>query len=273
MVGWTIVIDTVVIVVVIVVATLVVAPCGYGQPQGLPRRVKIINRSYYGQPQGLPRRVKIINRFVFVAYILKQGKDLLHQNMHQYDPNKHHRRSIRLKGYDYSQSGFYFLTLCVEDRLHLFGRITDGAMQLNDAGQMVEKVWLDLMQRFTNIELHEFVVMPNHFHSILEITGDVTYIPIGHPLSQVGNTAIVPPVPDANPHLSPKTVGDIVGAFKSIATVQYIYAVKRRHWRPFNGKLFQRDYWEHIIRDERAFYRISNYIENNPKKWDNDKLK
>jgi putative transposase len=92
--------------------------------------------------------------------------------MNQYNPNIHHRRSIRLKGYDYSQAGLYFITICVQNRVCLFGDIiANGEMILNDAGMMVKNEWWKLSDRFNNIELHDYVVMPNHFHAILEIVG------------------------------------------------------------------------------------------------------
>jgi len=167
-----------------------------------------------------------------------------------YNPNIHHRRSIRLKGYDYSQAGLYFVTINVQDRKHLFGKIVNGEMIINDAGQMVETEWLALPERFQNIELHEFIVMPDHFHGILEIKGQ----PQG----------IVP--------TSGKTVGDMMDAFKSIVTVEYIRGVKTLGWKPFNGKLWQHNYYEHIIRDEQSYQNISDYIRNNPSKWQDDKF-
>src|SRR5215210_2961095 len=91
----------------------------------------------------------------------------------KYNPEIHKRRSIRLKGYDYSQEGLYFITICVQNRKCLFGKIENDEMILNDAGQMVQTEWEKLTERFNNIELHEFVVMPNHFHGILEIVHNV----------------------------------------------------------------------------------------------------
>jgi REP element-mobilizing transposase RayT len=88
-----------------------------------------------------------------------------------YNPEIHKRKSIRLKGYDYSQEGLYFITLCCQNRECLFGQIHNGSMILNDAGKMIENEWLNLENRFPNIELHEFIVMPNHFHGILKIVG------------------------------------------------------------------------------------------------------
>jgi putative transposase len=238
-----------------------------------------------------------------------------------YNPQIHHRRSIRLKGYDYSQAGAYFITICTQNHACLFGFVgaplvgdqnncaiqnngviqNNGAIQnngviqnngakndgakndvviqnetdfgnddgepqigrpqgpaptvarngdapkfiLNDAGKMVEIEWLKLTERFPNIELHEFVVMPNHFHGILQIV-DVA--------------------------AAGKTVGDMMDAFKSITTVEYIHGVKTLDWEKFNRKLWQRNYYEHIIRDEKSYQRISEYIINNPYKWKDDKF-
>jgi len=92
-------------------------------------------------------------------------------------PLFHHRRSIRLKGYDYSQAGLYFVTICVKNHTCLFGKIRNREMQLNDAGRMVETEWIKISERFKNIHLHEYIVMPNHFHAILEIV-----VPVGRPL-------------------------------------------------------------------------------------------
>lgn len=177
---------------------------------------------------------------------------------HRFDPNKHHRRSIRLKEYDYSQEGLYFITICVRNMHHLFGDIEEGVMFLNDAGKMVEEEWLKIDDRFGNVRLHEYVVMPNHFHSILEIVDD-----------NVGQPQGIAPTDDC---VTKKTVGDMVGAFQSIVTVEYIRGVKNCGWKRFDKKLWQRNYWEHIIRNEKAYQNISNYIINNPKKWTDDRF-
>ena len=227
--------------------------------------------------------------------------------MNKYNPNIHQRRSIRLKGYDYSQAGLYFITICVQHRECLFGEIVGaplvGAqMQLNDAGMMVENEWLKLSNRFENIQLHEFVVMPNHFHAILEIVGAPL---VGAPNESVTqndgiaqNDGIMSNYGIAQndgimsndgmmqndgmmkqgqpqgiaPTVKNITVGDMVGAFQSIVTVEYIRGVKTLGWPPFAGKLWQRNYWEHIIRNEQSYQRIANYIINNPAKWEDDKF-
>lgn len=223
--------------------------------------------------------------------------------MNKYNPNIHHRKSIRLKGYDYSQAGLYFITICVNRRgnpLWLpFGNIKNGEMMLNDAGRMVENEWWKLPQRFSNIELHEYVAMSNHFHAIIEIVGATLVVDQNDEKKTVAqndrneqNNLVQPETVQPEtvqsemvqpenqmgqpqgiaPTAKPKTVGDMVGAFQSIVTVEYIRGVKQLGWQPFNGKLWQRNYWEHIIRDELSYQRISEYIINNPKNWDNDKL-
>ena len=173
-----------------------------------------------------------------------------------FNPNIHHRRSIRLKGYDYSQAGLYFITICCNRKgnpLWLpFGKIENKEMILNDAGKMIETEWVALITRFQNIELHEYIVMPNHFHGILQIIGGTA-----------GATTRVAPT---------KTIGDMMDAFKSITTVEYIRGVKTLGWQRFDGKLWQRNYYENIIRDEQAYQNISSYILNNPAKWNEDKF-
>lgn len=182
---------------------------------------------------------------------------------------KHHRRSIRLKDYDYSQSGLYFITICTQNHRCLFGEIADGAMILNDAGQMIHDHWAILPNRFNSIELHEFIVMPNHFHGIVEL------VVVGAPLvgalverHQIGQPqGIAPPTP---PEINP-TIGDVVGAFKSLTTNEYIAGVKQKSWPTFSKKLWQRNYYEHIIRSEQSYLEIAEYIQNNPLKWLEDK--
>jgi len=197
----------------------------------------------------------------------------------KYNPLIHHRRSIRLKGYDYSQAGLYFITICCQNRACLFGKVTNSEMQLNDAGKMVENEWLKLPERFKNIQLHEYVVMPNHFHAILEIVGATLVVaPDDNPIltemglpQEIGRLPQEIGRPQGHAHTG-KTVGAIVGAFQSIVTVEYIRGVKNLNWQPFNGKLWHRNYYEHIIRNEKSYHNISNYILNNPKNWRGDKF-
>ncbi len=154
-------------------------------------------------------------------------------------------------------------------------------MQLNDAGKMIENEWVKLPQRFPNIELHEYVVMPNHFHAILEIVGATLVVAQNDGLKTAQNNGLKTTQNNGlhgktgQPQgFAPtgKTLGDMVGAFESITTVEYIRGVKNENWERFNGKLWQRNYWEHTIRNENVYWQIAQYILNNPLKWDNDKL-
>jgi len=185
-------------------------------------------------------------------------------NRMKYEPDKHHRRSIRLKGYDYSQAGAYFVTICTQNRECLFGDVVDGEMQVNDAGHMVHRIWNDLSVKYPDIETDEFVVMPNYFHGIIVI--------VGAPL--VGAHFFDPKIDDAETRAgtrpAPTLLGDVVGLFKSITTHQYTNGVRQYNWPSFNGKLWQRNYYEHIIRSEEEMDRIREYIMENPLKWAED---
>ena len=196
-------------------------------------------------------------------------------SMNKYDPQIHHRRSIRLKDYDYSKEGLYFITICSQNRVNRFGKVSDlnAAMILNEAGQMIDSEWLALVNRFPNVRLHEHVVMPNHFHGIIEII----IAPLAETSRISENLVLVEERSirerEETQAETKKTIGDIIGAFKSITTAKYILGVKTLNWRPFNKKLWQRDYYEHIIRNEGELDRIANYILNNPAKWKEDKLR
>ena len=145
--------------------------------------------------------------------------------------------------------------------MHLFGEIKTGGMVLNDAGKMIDHEWQELICRFDNIKLHEFIVMPNHFHGIVESVG----VPL------VGTQNVGQPQQIGQPQGIAPTVGDMVGAFKSVTTNDYIRNVKQNDWPRFNKKLWQRNYYEHIIRDEESCHQISDYIINNPMSWQDDK--
>jgi len=187
--------------------------------------------------------------------------------MNRYNPKIHHRKSIRLKGYDYSRAGLYYITICVQNRKHLFGRVENKKMIFSEAGEMIENQWLALTQRFPKIQLHEYIIMPNHFHSILEIIGTKT--------TEGASLILAPDNEKGQPQgIAPtnKTIGDIIGAFKSITTNEYIKNVKANNWQRFDRRLWQRNYWERIIRDEKAYDNISDYIIDNPKNWNEDKF-
>jgi len=178
----------------------------------------------------------------------------------KYNPAIHHRRSIRLKGYDYSQAGLYFVTICVQNRECIFGEIVDNEMILNENGQIVQMVWNELPQHYNHIELGEFVVMPNHIHGIVIIT-DVDVATVGAGLK---------PAPTTPKHGLP----EIIRALKTFSA-RKINDLVRAGLKPAptrGEKLWQRNYWEHIIRDEQSHQRIADYIVNNPINWEKDKF-
>jgi REP element-mobilizing transposase RayT len=156
----------------------------------------------------------------------------------------HDRRSLRLRGYDYAQAGAYFVTICTQDRLCLLGDIIEGEMQLNDAGRMVRSVWEGLPDRFPGMELDAFVVMPNHVHGIAVFVAAVLALP--------GDNGAASSAP---------TLGDVVRAFKSLSAIH----VNRLFMR--SGSLWQRNYYDHVIRNERELDKIREYIATNPLKW------
>ena len=223
----------------------------------------------------------------------------------QYNPMIHHRRSIRLKGYDYSQAGLYYVTICVKNKDCLFGEIKGKEMILNDAGQMVKKWCGELSNKFSDIMLDTYIIMPNHFHVIIINNGG-----IGNP---VGADLRVCPVNkhgeynniygeyyhkhgehdnkhgeyyhkhgehdiewDEYYHKQGEHAGSplrvVVQWFKTMTTNEYIRGVKTLGWQPFDKKLWQRGYYEHIIRSERSYQRIFDYIKNNPANWGKDKF-
>ncbi|MEK6614936.1 MAG: transposase [Bacteroidota bacterium] len=195
----------------------------------------------------------------------------------KYNPNIHHRRSIRLKGYDYSQAGLYFITICVQDRKHLFGKIENKKMILNDFGIIAYQQWQKLSEHFPNFELDVFQIMPNHIHGIVALTESVgatlAVTPNDNPVTPNDN-----PVADetrATARVAPtksKTVGNIVGTYKSLVANGCLEQFKLKNPNEIMGKLWQRNYHEHIIRDEQSYQHISDYIINNPKNWMDDKF-
>ena len=172
-----------------------------------------------------------------------------------YNPEFHHRLSIRLKEYDYSQAGAYFVTVCAWNRECLFGEISQGKVNYSEAGKVVTDVWNKLPERYPSIELDEFVIMPNHIHGIVILNTTVgagLALP-GMRHKQKGAASSAP------------TLGDIMRTFKSISAV----TMNRRLDRT-GVPVWQRNYYERIIRDENELYAIREYIRYNPLKWDED---
>lgn len=182
----------------------------------------------------------------------------------KYNPDIHHRRSIRLTGYDYSQCGYYFITVCTRQRRCLFGEIEKGRMIVNDAGQMIGRWWNELKNKYANVEINEYVVMPNHCHGIINIVGTA----VGADLRVCPNET----VEHAGSTLRGRPIYEMVQWFKTMTTNEYIRNIKYNHWEPFDGKLWQRNYFEQIVRDETSLQRIREYIVNNPCQWQQDKL-
>jgi putative transposase len=302
----------------------------------------------------------------------------------RYDPERHHRRSIRLRGYDYRAVGAYFITIVAQDRACLFGEVVDGEMRLSEAGRMVERWWLELNRRFPHVSTDAYVVMPNHFHGIVvihspppdttappdvgadlrvcpdsarvgadlrvcpdsggthdggthdggahagaplqgvggahgahgvgadlrvcpdsmgahtgaplqrvrpdstgapDVGADLRVCPdsmgahTGAPLQRVRPDSTGAPDVGADLRVCPDSMGAHTGAplptivqwFKTMTTNEYIRMVKHAGWTPFQGRLWQRNYYEHIIRNERALERIRDYILTNPLHWHLDR--
>ncbi len=228
-------------------------------------------------------------------------------NMNNYNPNLHHRRSIRLKGYDYSQEGLYFITISVQDRKCLFGKIVDGKMNLNDAGKIADECWLEIPNHFPNVVLDEHIVMPNHVHGIIELiktdsqngsessavgvenlqplqspddsessVGAENFLPLQsqcESLSKIGIENFQSPRNEFQ-KIIPHSIGSIVRGFKIGVTKWFrnntVGAVGAENFQPL--PIWQRNYYEHIIRDQQSYEQITDYIINNPKNWKGDDL-
>jgi REP element-mobilizing transposase RayT len=158
-----------------------------------------------------------------------------------------HRKSPRLIGYDYAQNGAYFVTICQQNRLHLFGSVVDGHMKLNAAGNMIVTYWHELRNKYAFATVEDFVVMPNHVHGIVIIHSD--------------------PRPEHNTPLA-----EVVKWFKIMTTNGYIRGVNNSGWTAFEGKLWQRSYHDHIIRNENEYLTIRNYVRENPARWLEDRF-
>jgi putative transposase len=216
-----------------------------------------------------------------------------------YDPQIHHRRSIRLKGYDYSQAGAYFITICTTNRQCLFGHISNGEMILNDAGKIAVDAWMQTPDIRSNVQLDAFVVMPNHIHGIIIITNrrgeshspgykevcrgelhspgydmdeceqaesDSSHDKSNSPDNEL-HLCILQQGEYNSPLRSPSNnIGAIVRGYKSSVTRQV------RLLDQSIDHIWQRNYYEHIIRDEIAYKRIADYIHTNPVIWEGDKF-
>ena len=216
------------------------------------------------QPEGVPTDVGANNYLPILVIQTEEGLEIARQTIRVigrgekfFAPTeKHRRRSIRLKGYDYNQAGAYFVTICTHDRVFLFGQIENGEMTSSEPGHMVEQYWNEIPAHFPHVELDAFVIMPNHVHGILLITE-----PVG------AKNFSPPPPPRPSPQRqrpgTSKTVGSVIRGFK-IGVTKWM----REHTLIPN--VWQRNYYEHIIRDEADLNRVREYIAANPARWDED---
>jgi putative transposase len=185
-----------------------------------------------------------------------------------YDPNKHQRRSIRLPGYDYSQAGAYFMTVCTRDHQCLFGRVEGEAMRLNRVGEIAEGCWRAIPIHFADVELDVFVVMPNHVHGIIAIAdaGGAASVrathasPLRHGPGGAIDAAEIPRGPKR------RSVGAIIGSYKSAVSK----GIHKIGGAP-GPVIWQRNYYEHIIRNDVSLNRIRQYILDNPARWAYDR--
>lgn len=234
------------------------------------------------------------------------------------------RQTFRLKNYDYSRNGMYFITICTNNHENMFGEITNGKMALNEIGKIVENEWLITPNIRHEIKLHDFVIMPNHFHAIVEIAvgangGSPENMQITpeklqiiteklqrHDNVQITDNSIPSQIsvkqtcivmasdaigssgvmgsssvmvsggvdvvsgepPFAPTGMPPKSLSSLVAGYKSIVTNK----INKLHSRKIKISVWQRNYHEHIIRDENSYHKIVDYIQNNPSIWQNDKF-
>ena len=163
--------------------------------------------------------------------------------------NNHHRRPIRIPEYDYTQPGAYFVTICTWQRECIFGEVVDEKMRLNGYGEIVETCWNELKGHYENIEMDEMIVMPNHIHGIINIVGATLAVAQKE---------------------RPAKLGHVVGGFKSLSVKCCLEHIKRKKPGMILGKLWQRNYYEHVIRDDVELAKTREYIVNNPMKWELD---
>ena len=188
----------------------------------------------------------------------------------KYNPDIHKRRSIRLKGYDYSLSGFYFITICCYQRQCLFGEIIDSQIKLNNLGELVKEEWLKSAEIRKEIKLGEFVIMPNHFHGIVIIDRNAGTINLGangrSPLQKIHHSSEIQSSKQPI-SMKPKSLSSLIAGFKS-ATTKKINMIRETPQNP----VWQRNYYDNIIINDESLDKIREYVQNNPLSWENDQL-
>ena len=176
-----------------------------------------------------------------------------------------HRQSLRLKDSDYSQAGAYFVTICTNNRQWLFGEIRQGEMVLSAIGRLVSAQWQQIPYRFAGLELGAWIVMPNHIHGILIITRSGEASNLITPVLQETADRKTPPTQPRG--TAPGSVGAIIQNYKSITSRKI-----SRQDESMRAAIWQRNYYEHIIRDEQSYLEIAQYIVDNPVLWEKDQL-
>lgn len=171
---------------------------------------------------------------------------------------RRNRRSIRLKGFDYRRPGAYFITICLVKLQTIFGTVTNSEMHLNKFGNVAQCCWKQIPAHFANVELDEYIVMPNHVHGIVVIR-EMTNV--GAPVGAQHAARLLP-----GSNVPPGSLGAIVRSYKSAVTRR----INQIRHTP-GGRVWQRNYYEHIIRDEDSFHRIRTYIRSNPSRWETDR--
>lgn len=186
------------------------------------------------------------------------------------------RKSIRLKNYDYSSTGLYFITICTQDKQNRLGTIKNNGIIINEYGQIAHNEWIELKNRFKNIKLHEFIIMPNHIHGIIEIIVRArarvrATLAVARSIRAGASPAPTDPTNTFNTaelgdiDMRNITLSDIIGTYKSLVTNKCLKIYKSKN--EIMGKFWQRNYYEHIIRNEKSYIKISEYIINNPLNW------
>lgn len=192
----------------------------------------------------------------------------------KFNADIHNRKSLRLKGYDYSREGLYFITICAHEMECLFGEIENGEVKLNIIGEKIKKEILKTEEVRENIEIHEWVIMPNHFHGIIEILGIEGVINNARTKQKTRN--------DENyfSKISPKsnTLSLIIRSYKSCVTRNINRLTNKKCTGVIHNTLsgnticrWHRNYYENIIRNEKAYLKVTEYIRNNPVKWEEDR--
>lgn len=193
-------------------------------------------------------------------------------------PGKHRRFSMRHPKHDYSRAGLYYVTGCSQNKTCFFGKIVDGEMILNDAGKMIEKWYRELENKFPDIKCEDWILMPNHFHCIIRNTSVIVETESTNNQNSesvtgdIANSQAESPYGEFIDRFKDSALSKVMQWFKTMATNEYIRGVKDLDWPPFNRKLWQRSFFDRIIRDEDAHQNIKKYIRDNPKNWTSDQF-